>query len=125
MTEERTDHIETPDGNTHTTTTIVTDNPERSGISAWFVMFVVLLAVGVAIWVFVGSNDSEVAKDNAIAEAADRVGDTAEQVGSATADVGEAAGDAGAAATDAAQDAANEAQEAASSANPDEGGAAQ
>ncbi len=51
MTEERTDRIEMPSGNTHTTTTIITDEPKRSGTSGWFLMFVVLLAVVVAIWV--------------------------------------------------------------------------
>lgn len=91
MTEERTDHVEMPSGNTHTTTTIITDEPKRSGISGWFLMFVVLVAVLVALWVFVGGNQSEVAKDNAIAEAAERAGDTAEQVGDAPAEVGDAA----------------------------------
>jgi uncharacterized membrane protein len=113
MTEERTDHVEMPSGNTHTTTTIVTDEPKRSGISGWFLMFVVLLAVVVAIWVFVGSNNSEIAKDNAIADAAERVGDTAEDVSNAAAQVGDAAGDTAQAAKDTAQGAAQEVQEAA------------
>lgn len=114
MTEQRTDRIETPDGNTHTSTTIVTDEPRRgSGVSGWFLMFVVLLAVLVAIWVFVGSNQSEVAKDNAIAEAASRVSTTAEEVGDAAAKVGDAAEDTASAAQDAAQGAATEVQEAA------------
>jgi len=118
MTEERIDKIETPDGNTHTATTIITDEPRRSGISGWFLMFVVLLAVVVAIWVFVGQDDSEVAKDNAIAEAANRVNDTAEQVGEAAAKVGDAAEDTADSAQQAAQGAADDAQEAAPEAAP-------
>lgn len=105
MTEQRTDRIETPDGNTHTTT-IVTDEP-RSGVSGWFLMFVVLLAVGVAIWVFVGPSESETAKDNAVTEAANRVSDTAEQVGNAAAEAGDAAKDAAQSAASKAQDAAD------------------
>jgi hypothetical protein len=115
MTEQRTDRIETPDGNTHTTT-IVTDEPRRSGISGWFLMFVVLLAVVVAIWVFVGQNNSEVAKDNAVAEAASKVSTTAEQVGKAADKVTDAAEDTAAAAKDAARGAADDAQAAASEA---------
>jgi len=121
MTEQRSDRIETPDGNIHTTT-IVTDEPRRSGISGWFVMFVVLLAVVVAIWVLMGRNDSEVAKDNAVAEAASRVSTTAEQVGDAAAKVGNAAQDTASAA---AQNAANEAQSAADDAEAAASDAAQ
>ena len=115
MTEERTDRIETPDGNTHTTT-IVTDEPRRSGVSGWFLMFVVLLAVVVAIWVFVGQNNSEVAKDNAVAEAASQVGNAAEQVGDSAASVGDAAQDTAAAAGETVQSAAQDVQETATQA---------
>ena len=110
MTEERTDRIETPDGNTHTTT-VITDEPRRSGVSGWFLMFVVLLAVVVAIWVFVGQNNSEVAKDNAVADAASKVSASAQQVGDAAATVGDAAKDAAGAARDSAEAAVGDAQD--------------
>ncbi|WEK47163.1 MAG: hypothetical protein P0Y56_02445 [Candidatus Andeanibacterium colombiense] len=115
MTEQRTDRIETPDGNIHTTT-IVTDEPRRSGVSGWFLMFVVLLAVVVALWVFMSQNNSEMAKDNAVAEAAGKVDTAAEQVGDAAAKVGDAAGTTAGAAKEVAQDAAGEVQSAASGA---------
>ncbi|RZA28219.1 MAG: hypothetical protein EOP02_08080 [Proteobacteria bacterium] len=73
MTQERIDNIETPDGNTHTSTTIITDRP-KSGMSGWFVMFVVLAAVLVALWAFTAMGSSEM------------VGDAAGQVGTAAQD---------------------------------------
>lgn len=107
MTEERITRVETPEGNTHTTTTIVNDGAgERRGSGmTWFVLFVVLLAVLVGIWVFTQLGETEMAKDTAVAEAADSVGAAAEQVGDAAQNAGEAV-------EDVANDAANEAEQA-------------
>ena len=45
MTQERTTTYETPDGGSHTTTTIVTDAPSRSrGAGMWLVAIVLLVA---------------------------------------------------------------------------------
>ena len=93
MTQERIDSVETPDGNTHTSTTIITDRP-KSGMSGWFVMFVVLAAVLVALWAFTAMGSSEIAKDTAIENAANNVGAAASQVGDAAGQVGTAAQDA-------------------------------
>lgn len=107
MTEERIVQAETPEGNTHTSTTIITDRPDPdSGISIWFVMFAVLLAVLVAIWAFSSMGTDTPAEDpmDAAAEqlnaAAGAVGDAAEEVGDAAGDVRDAAGDAAATAAD-------------------------
>jgi len=93
MTEERITRVENPDGNTHTTTTIVNDGaPRRSGGGAtWFVLFLVLVAVLVGIWAFTQMGGAEINKDNAIAGAADQVGAAAENVGDAAQDAGQAA----------------------------------
>src|SRR5690606_18208126 len=53
MTEERTTTYETPDGGSHTTTTIVTDAPSRSrGAGMWLVAIVLLVAVIGGLYVF-------------------------------------------------------------------------
>lgn len=92
MTEERITRVETPEGNTHTTTTIVHDGePRRSGGGmTWFVLFVVLLAVLVGIWAFTQMGGAEMAKDNAMADAADKVGAAADNIGDAARDAGQA-----------------------------------
>jgi len=92
MTEERITRVENPDGNTHTSTTIISDGePRRSGAGTWFVLFVVLLAVLVGIWAFTQMGGAEMNKDNAVAEAADQVGAAAENIGDAAKDAGQAA----------------------------------
>jgi hypothetical protein len=103
MTEERITRVETPEGNTHTSTTIVNDGERRGGGMTWFVLFVVLLAVLVGIWAFTQLGETEMAKDTAVAEAAESVGNAANQVG-------DAAQDAGQAVENAAENAANEAE---------------
>ena len=49
------------------------------------ILLILILAV-VAIWFFSGMSGSEVAKDNAIADAANNVGDAAQQAGNAVED---------------------------------------
>lgn len=86
MTEERITEYETPDGNTHTRTTIITDR-EKSGGSGWLVLIVLIIAIVAGIWAFTQFENSEIAKDSAIAEAAESVGTAANQVGDAAQDV--------------------------------------
>lgn len=91
MTEERITRVETPEGNTHTTTTVINDGKAKSGGgTTWFVLFVVLLAVLVGIWAFTQMGGAEMTKDNAVAEAADKVGAAADNVGEAAQDAGQA-----------------------------------
>lgn len=95
MTEERITETETPSGNVHTTHTIMTDDAPRSGGgSGWLIALVLILVAIVGIYVFSQQSDSEVAKDNAIAEAANNVGEAASNVGEAAQDAGQAAKDA-------------------------------
>lgn len=87
MAEERITEVETPTGDTHTTHTIVTDGEPRSGGgSGWLIAIVLIIAVVAGIWFFSGMSNSESAKDNAIANAADNVGTAAQKVGNAAQD---------------------------------------
>ena len=88
MVDERITEVETPDGNTHTTHTIVTEGADRpsSGGSGWLIALVLIVALIAGIWFFSGMSNSEAAKDNAIANAADNVGAAAEQAGNAVED---------------------------------------
>ena len=96
MTEERITETTTPSGNTHTTHTVVTDD-RRSGSGGSGKVILLILLVGlaaVAAWFFSQQNASEIARDNAVAEAADSVGEAAGQVGDAAQNAGDAINDA-------------------------------
>jgi hypothetical protein len=87
MTEERITEVETPAGNTHTTHTVVTDGEPRSSGSGWLIALVLIVALVAGFFIFSNMSGSEVAKDNAIAGAAEDVGNAAQQVGDAAQDV--------------------------------------
>ncbi len=87
MTEERITEVRTPEGNTHTHTTVVHDEPRRSGGSGWLVALLILAALVVGFVLFTQMGNSEAARDTAIADAAGQVGDAAQQVGDAAQDV--------------------------------------
>lgn len=94
MTEERITETTDSVGNTHTTHTVVTDGESRSSGTSWGLIIILLvLAIG-AFVVFTQMSGAEVAKDNAIAGAADQVGEAAGQVGDAAQNAGEAVEDA-------------------------------
>ena len=85
MTEERITEVETPSGNTHTSHTIV-DREPRSGGSGWLIAIVLILALLIGGYFLMRGTNSEVARDNAVAEAAGDVGDAAQKVGDAAED---------------------------------------
>lgn len=94
MTEERITETTTPSGDTHTTHTIVTDNGTKSGGSGWMMaLFLVVLAIG-GFYLFSQMGGAEMAKDNAVADAASKVGDAADNVSDAAQNAGEAVEDA-------------------------------
>ncbi|WP_156842386.1 hypothetical protein [Novosphingobium aquimarinum] len=84
MVEERITTVE-GEGTPSAHTTVIRDGePTKSGGGAGIIMALVLLvAVVGGIYLFSQSNSSEVAKDNAIASAANEVGDAASSVGEA------------------------------------------
>ncbi len=89
MAEERITQVETPTGS-HTHTTVVSDRPRSGGGAMWLVALLLLVVVAFAVFYFSGMSGAEVAKDNAVAEAADDVGNAAQQVGDAAQDAADA-----------------------------------
>lgn len=88
MTEERITETETPSGNVHTTHTVVTDDSRRGGSGAgWLIALVLIIALVGGFYLFSQQSNSEIARDNAIADAAGQVGDAAQNVGEAAKDV--------------------------------------
>lgn len=94
MTEERITETTTPTGETHTTHTVITDGERSGGGANWGMLILLALVAVVGIFLFTQMSGAEVAKDNAVAEAANEVGDAASQVGEAAQNAGEAVEDA-------------------------------
>lgn len=86
MAEERITEVETPSGNTHTHTTVVSDGARSGGGAMWLIVLLLVIVAAVAVFYLSGMSGSEVAKDNAVAEAAGSIGTAAEQVGDAAQD---------------------------------------
>lgn len=94
MTEERITETTDSAGNTHTTHTVVTDSGQKSGGSSWGILLLLaVLAIG-AFVIFTQLSGAEVAKDNAVADAAAEVGEAAGQVGDAAENASDAVQDA-------------------------------
>ena len=74
-----------PQGNTHTTVTHDTRGGGGGGGKIALLLVLVLL-VAVGVWFFTQQSGAEIAKDNAVADAANQVGDAANQVGDAAQD---------------------------------------
>src|SRR3990170_7353941 len=95
MAEERVTEVETPSGNTHTHTTVVSDGERSGGGGAtWVIVLLLLVVAAVALWIFFGMSQSEIAENTAVTEAAGEVGEAAGQVGEAAQQAGDAAKDA-------------------------------
>ena len=86
MADERITEVETPSGNTHTHTTVVSDGERSGGGATWVIVLLLIVVAAVALWFFSGMSQSEVAENNAVAEASGDVGDAAQQVGDAAQD---------------------------------------
>ena len=91
MAEERITETHDEAGNTHTTHTIVSDGATRRSGGGTILMLVVvaILAIG-AFFVFQQMSGAEIAKDNAVAGAADSVNEAADAVGEAAGRAGDA-----------------------------------
>ena len=83
MVEERITEVETPSGNTHTHTTVVSDGERSGGGATWLIVLLLIIVAAVAIYFLSGMSQSEVAENTAVAEAAGEVGEAANQVGAA------------------------------------------
>ncbi len=90
MTEERIVETRSPEGQSNTHTTVITDGASESRRSSGGGMLVILLVVALVaiagIWMMTNVGGAEIAKDNAIADAAGEVGAAAGEVGAAAQD---------------------------------------
>lgn len=88
MAEERIVTTETPSAAPQSThTTVIHDGDRRSGGgSGWFIGVVLVLALIAGLYFFTQMSGSEMAKDNAVANAANQVGSAAQDVGNAAQD---------------------------------------
>ena len=91
MSEERTTITTDEAGNTHShTTTYVRDEaPRRSGGGVWAIALVLLVALLIGGYFVTQTGGAEVAKDNAVADAANSVSGAADQVGDTVKQVGD------------------------------------
>ena len=88
MTEERITTTQAPDGATHTThTTVISDEPRRRGGLGLATVLLLLAALAIGLYLFSQMSGAEVAKDNAIGNAADSVSAAANDVGDAARDL--------------------------------------
>ena len=89
MTEERITETTDSQGNTHTTRVIRESGSGNAGggFAKWAFLLVLVVALGVGAVLMTQTNTAEIAKDNAVADAANDVGDAAQQVGDAARDV--------------------------------------
>ncbi len=88
-----TEHIvETGTTEPTTRTTIIRDSdaPAKGGGGIWIGLLAILILGAVAFFVFGQMSEAEVAKDGAVAEAADAVGNAADNVSEAAGTVGAA-----------------------------------
>ena len=84
MTEERITRVDTPEGNTHVRTEVIRDaEPRRSGGLGVMLLVVLVIALLVGGFVLMQGQNAEIAKDNAVADAAGSVGNAAESIGNA------------------------------------------
>lgn len=81
MADERITTYETP---ASTNTTVIHEGPARSGSGmGWLFGIILLIAILAVVYFLAVRDDSQSAKDNAIANAATQVGTAAKQVGTA------------------------------------------
>jgi uncharacterized protein HemX len=80
MAEERITEVQSPTGNTHTHTTVVTDGERSGGGGIFLIALLIILALVVGVWAFSKYGGAEANKDNAVANAANQVGDAAQKM---------------------------------------------
>jgi uncharacterized protein HemX len=80
------DEIHTTHETTRPGDTTIIRETRTSGGGGWAIAIVLVVALIAGIWFFTQSNSSEVAKDNAITNAANNVGEAARDVGAAAQD---------------------------------------
>ena len=87
MAEERITEVESPDGSTHTHTTVIADGARSGGGGGIFLIaLLIIVALVLGVWAFNRWGGAEANKDNAVAAAANQVGDAAQKAGDAAQD---------------------------------------
>jgi hypothetical protein len=94
MTEERIIRTDNPDGTSSTTHTTVISDRESGGAGKWVFFLLLAVALLIGAYFLMQASGAEIAKDNAVGNAAEQVGDAAGQVGEAAQEAGEAVSDA-------------------------------
>lgn len=89
MTEERIITTQDERGNTHTTHT-VTEGSDGGGAFKWVVLLLLVAVIAVGAYLLTQTNASEIARDEAITDAANQVGEAANQIGEAAEDAADA-----------------------------------
>ena len=91
MSEERTTITTDEAGNTHSHTTsyVREDAPRRSGGGIWVIALMLLVALVVGGYFISQTSSAEMAKDNAVADAANSVSGAADQIGDSVQQVGD------------------------------------
>jgi len=84
--EERIVEVETPEGNTHTTHTVVDRGSRSSGGMGLMIGVLLIIALAVGGYFLMQGTNASASKDNAVAAAADDVGNAAQKVGDAAQD---------------------------------------
>lgn len=85
MTQERIIETRTLDGETVSRHTLITESSDRLG-KGWLLLLVLLVAAVAALFMLNTVGDAEIAKDNAVASAANEVGEAANKVGTVAQD---------------------------------------
>lgn len=88
MTEDHITRVQEPDGSTHTTIIRESEPARRSGGGMGMILFALVLVAALVVGAMLLSRgqNAEIAKDNAVADAAQKVGDSAAQAGQAVED---------------------------------------
>lgn len=80
------DEVYTTDTARPGSTTVIHETRSGGSGAGWAIAIILVLALVAGIWFFSQSNHSQIAKDNAITNAANNVGSAAKDVGSAAKD---------------------------------------
>jgi uncharacterized protein HemX len=86
MVEERVTEVQSPDGNTHTLSTVVSVGARSGGGGMFVIALLIIIALVIGVWAFNKYGGAEANKDNAVANAANQVGDAAQEAGAAAKD---------------------------------------
>ena len=86
MVEERVTEVRSPDGDTHTHTTVVSDGGRSGGGGVFLIALLIIVALVIGVWALNKWGGAEANKDNAIANAANQVGDAAQDAAKNAAD---------------------------------------